>query len=175
MGSSRGDFNLIENAFATLKALRRKAADRPHPFCFCAAIGRIVAAVTPAECANFSGVCADSPDREDFALGARLFRSPWSASTSSTADSAAGATLLRKRSGWSSRRCNHRLCRRPTPRRLLQLLGPVDSAHDRGRAGGDQSMSCPPCLAVFTSRPASFQLLDLFALRWTDYPRHGPA
>ncbi len=45
------DFNLIENAFAKLKALRRKAAERTKDALW-AAIGRLVDQITPAECAD---------------------------------------------------------------------------------------------------------------------------
>ena len=45
------DFNPIENAFAKLKALLRKAAERTVAGLW-AAIGRLVDLITPAECAN---------------------------------------------------------------------------------------------------------------------------
>ncbi len=45
------DFNPIENAFAKLKALLRKAAERSKDALW-AAIGRLVDQITPAECAN---------------------------------------------------------------------------------------------------------------------------
>lgn len=46
------DFNPIENAFARLKALLRKAAERTVDGLW-AAIGRIVDLFTPAECRNY--------------------------------------------------------------------------------------------------------------------------
>jgi transposase len=46
------DFNPIENAFARLKALLRKAAERTVDRLW-AAIGRIVDLFTPAECRNY--------------------------------------------------------------------------------------------------------------------------
>ena len=46
------DFNPIENAFAKLKALLRKAAARTLDALW-SAIGRLVDLFTPAECANF--------------------------------------------------------------------------------------------------------------------------
>ena len=46
------DFNPIENAFAKLKALLRKAAERTVQALW-AAIGRLVDVFTPAECANY--------------------------------------------------------------------------------------------------------------------------
>ena len=45
------DFNPIENAFAKLKALLRKAAERTVEELW-AAIGRLIDLITPAECAN---------------------------------------------------------------------------------------------------------------------------
>jgi transposase len=46
------DFNPIENAFAKLKALLRKAAERTIDGLW-AAIGRLIEAFTPTECANY--------------------------------------------------------------------------------------------------------------------------
>ena len=46
------DFNPIENAFSKLKALLRKTAARTIPSLW-AAIGRLIDAFTPAECANY--------------------------------------------------------------------------------------------------------------------------
>jgi transposase len=46
------DFNPIENAFAKLKALLRKAAERTREGLW-TAIGRLLDAFTPAECANY--------------------------------------------------------------------------------------------------------------------------
>jgi transposase len=46
------DFNPIENAFAKLKALLRKAAERTVEGLW-QAIGRLIDAFTPAECANY--------------------------------------------------------------------------------------------------------------------------
>jgi transposase len=46
------DFNPIENAFAKLKALLRKAAERTVDALW-AAIGHLIDAFTPAECANY--------------------------------------------------------------------------------------------------------------------------
>ena len=45
------DFNPIENAFAKLKALLRKAAERTVAGLW-AAIGRLIDLITPTECAN---------------------------------------------------------------------------------------------------------------------------
>ena len=55
------DFNPIENAFAKLKALLRKAAERTVDGLW-AAIGRIADAFTPAECANYFTACGYDPD-----------------------------------------------------------------------------------------------------------------
>ena len=46
------DFNPIENAFAKLKALLRKTAARTVQALW-TAIGRLIDAFTPAECANY--------------------------------------------------------------------------------------------------------------------------
>lgn len=46
------DFNLIENVFAKLKALLRKAAERTVEGLW-TAIGRLINAFTPRECANY--------------------------------------------------------------------------------------------------------------------------
>jgi transposase len=46
------DFNPIENAFAKLKAMLRKAAERTVQGLWIA-IGRIIDTFTPAECANY--------------------------------------------------------------------------------------------------------------------------
>ncbi len=46
------DFNPIENAFAKLKALLRKAAERTIQGLW-TAIGRLIETFTPAECANY--------------------------------------------------------------------------------------------------------------------------
>src|SRR6478752_2722268 len=51
------DFNPIENAFAKLKALLRKAAERSVTGLW-RAIGRIVDTFTPTECANTSPLVA---------------------------------------------------------------------------------------------------------------------
>ena len=55
------DFNPIENAFAKLKALLRKAAERTVEDLW-SAIGRIADAFTPAECANCFSACGYDPD-----------------------------------------------------------------------------------------------------------------
>jgi transposase len=55
------DFNPIENAFAKLKALLRKAAERTVEGLW-AAIGRIADVFTPAECANYFSACGYDPD-----------------------------------------------------------------------------------------------------------------
>ena len=55
------DFNPIENAFAKLKALLRKAAERTVDGLW-SAIGRIVDLFTPAECANYFSACGYDPD-----------------------------------------------------------------------------------------------------------------
>ena len=46
------DFNPIENAFAKLKALLRKAGERTFEGLW-TAIGRLLDAFTPSECANY--------------------------------------------------------------------------------------------------------------------------
>jgi transposase len=56
------DFNPIENAFAKLKALLRKAAERTLEGLW-AAIGRIADAFTPTECANYFSTCGYDPVR----------------------------------------------------------------------------------------------------------------
>ena len=55
------DFNPIENAFAKLKALLRKAAERTVEGLW-AAIGRIADAFTPTESANCFSACGYDPD-----------------------------------------------------------------------------------------------------------------
>ena len=55
------DFNPIENAFAKLKALLRKAAERTVQGLW-SAIGRIVDLFTPGECANYFSACGYDPD-----------------------------------------------------------------------------------------------------------------
>ena len=55
------DFNPIENAFAKLKALLRKAAERTVGALW-TAIGRLIDAFTPAECANFFKAAGYEPD-----------------------------------------------------------------------------------------------------------------
>jgi transposase len=55
------DFNPIENAFAKLKALLRKAAERTVDGLW-AAIGRLVDVFTPTECANYFAAAGYDPD-----------------------------------------------------------------------------------------------------------------
>jgi len=55
------DFNPIENAFAKLKALLRKAAERTVEGLW-TAIGRLLDAFTPAECANYFEAAGYEPD-----------------------------------------------------------------------------------------------------------------
>ena len=55
------DFNPIENAFARLKALLRKAAERTLDGLW-TAIGRIVGTFSPAECANYFANAGYDPD-----------------------------------------------------------------------------------------------------------------
>ena len=55
------DFNPIETAFAKLKALLRKAAERTVEGLW-AAIGRLVDLITPAECANMSRAAGHDAD-----------------------------------------------------------------------------------------------------------------
>ena len=55
------DFNPIENAFARLKALLRKAAERTVDGLW-EAIGRIVATFSPPECANYFAAPGYDPD-----------------------------------------------------------------------------------------------------------------
>ena len=55
------DFNPIENAFAKLKALLRKVAERTVDGLW-SAIGRIVGTFTPVECANYFAAAGYDPD-----------------------------------------------------------------------------------------------------------------
>lgn len=55
------DFNPIELAFAKLKALLRKAAERTIDG-LCNAIGRFVDCFTPQECANYFAACGYDAD-----------------------------------------------------------------------------------------------------------------
>jgi transposase len=55
------DFNPIENAFARMKALLRKAAERTIEGLW-NTIGRIVTAFTPQECANYFAAAGYDPD-----------------------------------------------------------------------------------------------------------------
>jgi transposase len=55
------EFNPIENAFAEMKALLRKAAERTVEGLW-SAIGRIVGAFTPQECANYFAAAGYDPD-----------------------------------------------------------------------------------------------------------------
>ena len=55
------DFNPIENAFAKLKALLRKAATRSLDALW-TAIGRLIDLFTPAECTNFFRAAGYEPD-----------------------------------------------------------------------------------------------------------------
>ncbi len=55
------DFNPIENAFAKLKAMLRKAVERTVDALW-AGIGRIADAFSPAECANYFSACGYDPD-----------------------------------------------------------------------------------------------------------------
>lgn len=55
------DFNPIENAFAKLKAMLRKAAERTVDGLW-SAIGRIIDTLTPAECANYFAKAGYDPD-----------------------------------------------------------------------------------------------------------------
>jgi transposase len=55
------DFNPIENAFAKLKALLRKAAERTVDSLW-SAIGRSLEAFGPAECANYFTACGYDPE-----------------------------------------------------------------------------------------------------------------
>jgi transposase len=55
------DFNLIENAFAKLKALLRKAAERTIAGLW-ATIGRLIDLFTPQECANYFAAAGYDPD-----------------------------------------------------------------------------------------------------------------
>lgn len=56
------DFNPIENAFAKLEALLRKAAERTRERLW-DAIGRVVDTFTPTECANYFSAAGYDPDR----------------------------------------------------------------------------------------------------------------
>jgi transposase len=55
------DFNPIENAFAKLKALLRRAAERTVEGLW-SAIGRVMDTFTPGECANYFSACGYDPD-----------------------------------------------------------------------------------------------------------------
>jgi len=55
------DFNPIENAFAKLKAMLRKASERTVEGLW-SAIGRIIDTFTPAECANYFTAAGYDPD-----------------------------------------------------------------------------------------------------------------
>ncbi len=55
------DFNPIENAFAKLKAMLRKAGERTVDGLW-SAIGRIIDTFTPAECANYFTAAGYDPD-----------------------------------------------------------------------------------------------------------------
>ena len=55
------DFNTIENAFAKLKAMLRKAAERTVEGLW-TAIGGIINTFTPAECANYFAAAGYDPD-----------------------------------------------------------------------------------------------------------------
>lgn len=55
------DFNPIENAFAKLKAMLRKAAERTVEGLW-TAIGGIISTFTPAECANYFAAAGYDPD-----------------------------------------------------------------------------------------------------------------
>ena len=55
------DFNPIENAFAKLKALLRKAAEPPVDSLW-DAIGHIIDLFTPSECANYFAAAGYEPD-----------------------------------------------------------------------------------------------------------------
>lgn len=55
------DFNPIENAFAKMKALLRKAAERTIEGLW-SAIGRIVELFTPTECENYFSAAGYDPD-----------------------------------------------------------------------------------------------------------------
>ena len=55
------DFNPIENAFAKLKALLRKAAERTVKGLWTAA-GNLLDAFTPSECANYFAAVGYEPD-----------------------------------------------------------------------------------------------------------------
>ena len=55
------DFNPIENAFAKLKALLRRAAERTVDGLW-AAIGRLVETFSPLECANYFAAAGYDPD-----------------------------------------------------------------------------------------------------------------
>jgi transposase len=54
------DFNPIEKAFSKLKALLRKAAERTLEGLW-TAIGRLLDAFTPGECANYFAACGYGP------------------------------------------------------------------------------------------------------------------
>ena len=63
------DFNPIENAFAKLKALLRKAAERTIDGLW-AAIGRLIDTFTPSECANYFTAAGYDATSSDTALDA---------------------------------------------------------------------------------------------------------
>ncbi len=57
----RSDFNPIERAFAKLKALLRKAAERTVAALWIT-VGSLLEAVTPAECANDCAAAGHEPE-----------------------------------------------------------------------------------------------------------------
>lgn len=61
------DFNPIENAFAKLKALLCKAAERTREGLW-TGIGRLIDTFTPTECVNYFAAAGYDPDRSDIAL-----------------------------------------------------------------------------------------------------------
>ena len=66
------DFNPIENAFAKLKALLRKAAERTVEGLW-TAVGNLLDAFTPSKCANYFTAAGYEPDQ----VGNALVQSEW--------------------------------------------------------------------------------------------------
>ena len=71
------DFNPIENAFAKLKALLRKAAERTVDHLW-TAIGRLLDLFTPAECRNYFAAAGYDAECSLAAMGSYFSRRPCS-------------------------------------------------------------------------------------------------
>jgi hypothetical protein len=69
------DFNPIEKAFARLKAMLRKAAERTVSGLW-ALFGKLVDIFRPAECANYFTSCGYDPDRSESAPASAVASAP---------------------------------------------------------------------------------------------------